>query len=116
MSCQACKDAQAPFNRRDIFVRVGAADVQILACDDHVRQLIDLVRAAAPATATAELTPLQRLEAVEARTLLAVIGVERLDQELHAQGNRVAGQLMRLDARLLTLEEKKPAPAPEASR
>jgi hypothetical protein len=51
-------------------------------------------------------TPFERLEQLERRALQLQAGFERLDQEIHNQGNRVAAQILRLDGRTIALEEK----------
>jgi hypothetical protein len=52
------------------------------------------------------LTPLERLEALETRALQLTAGFERLDKELHDQGNRIGGEVMKVDLRVSKLEEQ----------
>jgi hypothetical protein len=53
-----------------------------------------------------ELTPLERLEALETRALQLTGCFERLEKELHDQGNRIGGEVMKVDLRVSKLEEQ----------
>lgn len=44
MSCQVCEDNQEV--GMGTFVRIGKANVQILGCEEHLKELIRLLRVA----------------------------------------------------------------------
>ena len=47
MGCQACDAAQEdrfdPTDQPQVFVRVGRADVEIVACPEHTEQAVDVI-------------------------------------------------------------------------
>jgi hypothetical protein len=95
-----------PDNRRRVQLDAGGGMITfpIHQLPDLLRVLEHVVHVELPDRPS--LTPLERLEALETRALQLTAGFERLDKELHDQGNRIGGEVMKVDLRVSKLEEQ----------